>query len=95
MSFGGKFKLYTVLNGLIFPTSTQPRISFERDIKYVLRKCEMQKLKKIIKICQFVPVIIKKIICAEMVDAPGKNDETEENIRLQIVYFEVKSKCQV
>jgi hypothetical protein len=37
----------------------------------------------------------KKIICAEMVDAPGKNDETEENIRLQIVYFEVKSKRHV
>jgi hypothetical protein len=35
MSFvanGGKFKLYTVLNGLIFPTPTQPRISFERAI---------------------------------------------------------------
>jgi hypothetical protein len=30
-----------------------------------------------------------------MVDAPGKNDQTEENIRLQIVYFEVKSKCHV
>jgi hypothetical protein len=33
MSFvtnGGKFKLYTVLNGLLFPTPTQPRISFER-----------------------------------------------------------------
>jgi hypothetical protein len=32
MSFvvnGGKFKLYTALNGLIFPTPTQPRISFE------------------------------------------------------------------
>jgi hypothetical protein len=30
MSFvtnGGKFKLYAVLNGLIFPTPTQPRIS--------------------------------------------------------------------
>jgi hypothetical protein len=35
MSFvtnGGKFKLYTVLNGLIFPTPTQSRISFERAI---------------------------------------------------------------
>jgi hypothetical protein len=30
VSNGGKFKLYTVLNGLIFPTPTQPRISFER-----------------------------------------------------------------
>jgi hypothetical protein len=29
VSNGGKFKLYTVLNGLIFPTPTQPRISFE------------------------------------------------------------------
>jgi hypothetical protein len=27
VSNGGKFKLYTVLNGLIFPTPTQPRIS--------------------------------------------------------------------
>jgi hypothetical protein len=30
VSNGGKFKLHTVLNGLLFPTSTQPRISFER-----------------------------------------------------------------
>jgi hypothetical protein len=32
MSFvtnGGKFKLYTVLNGLLFPTPAHPRISFE------------------------------------------------------------------
>jgi hypothetical protein len=29
---GGKLKLYTVVNGLIFPTPTQPRISFERPI---------------------------------------------------------------
>jgi hypothetical protein len=32
VSNGGKFKLYTVLNGLIFPTPTQSRISFERAI---------------------------------------------------------------
>jgi hypothetical protein len=32
MSNGGKFKLYTVLNGLLFPTPTQPRISFKRAI---------------------------------------------------------------
>jgi hypothetical protein len=32
VSNGGKFKLYTVLNGLIFPTPTQPRISFERAV---------------------------------------------------------------
>jgi hypothetical protein len=32
VSNGGKFKLYTVRNGLIFPTSTQLRISFERAI---------------------------------------------------------------
>jgi hypothetical protein len=32
VSNGGKFKLYTVLNGLLFPTPTQPRISFERAI---------------------------------------------------------------
>jgi hypothetical protein len=34
VSNGGKFKLYTVLNGLIFPTLTQPRISFERPIYF-------------------------------------------------------------
>jgi hypothetical protein len=34
---GGKFKLYTVLNGLIFPTPTQPRISFERAILIILQ----------------------------------------------------------
>jgi hypothetical protein len=32
VSNGGKFKLYTVLDGLIFPTPTQPRISFEHAI---------------------------------------------------------------
>jgi hypothetical protein len=32
MSNGGKFKLYTVLNGLVFPTPTQPKILFERAI---------------------------------------------------------------
>jgi hypothetical protein len=32
VSNGGKFKLYTVLNGLIFPTPTKPRISFELPI---------------------------------------------------------------
>jgi hypothetical protein len=31
VSNGGKFKLYTVLNGLIFPTPTQSRISFEQN----------------------------------------------------------------
>jgi hypothetical protein len=36
LSNGGKFKLYTVLNALIFPTPTQSRISFERAIYYVL-----------------------------------------------------------
>jgi hypothetical protein len=35
VSNGGKFKLYTVLNGLILPTPTQPRISFERPIFYL------------------------------------------------------------
>jgi hypothetical protein len=30
VSNGGKFKLYTVLNDLLFPTPTQPRIAFER-----------------------------------------------------------------
>jgi hypothetical protein len=33
VSNSGKFKLYTVLNGLIFPTPTQPRSSFERAIE--------------------------------------------------------------
>jgi hypothetical protein len=37
MSNGGKFKLYTVQNGLIFPTPTQPRISFERAIDYAIK----------------------------------------------------------
>jgi hypothetical protein len=41
VSNGGKFKFYTVLNGLIFPTPTQHRISFERaiqnqKIKYII-----------------------------------------------------------
>jgi hypothetical protein len=35
--YGGKFKLYTVLNGLIFPTPTLPRISFERAIQLLQR----------------------------------------------------------
>jgi hypothetical protein len=33
VSNGGKFKLYSVLNGLLFSTPTQPRISFERMIQ--------------------------------------------------------------
>jgi hypothetical protein len=33
VSNGGKFKLYTVQNGLIFPTPIQPRISFEHAIQ--------------------------------------------------------------
>jgi hypothetical protein len=33
----GKFKLYTVLNGLLFPTPTHPRISFERAIEYSVK----------------------------------------------------------
>jgi hypothetical protein len=33
---GGKFKFYTVLNGLLFPTPTQPRISFERSIDLLI-----------------------------------------------------------
>jgi hypothetical protein len=35
VSNGGKFKLYTVLNGLLFPIPTQPWISFERQIHTV------------------------------------------------------------
>jgi hypothetical protein len=50
MSFvvnGGKFKLYTVLNGLIFPTPTQPRISFERVIviMYTDKNCRRGRLR--------------------------------------------------
>jgi hypothetical protein len=36
VSNGGKFKLYTVLNGFIFPSPTQPRISFERAIFFFI-----------------------------------------------------------
>jgi hypothetical protein len=36
VSNGGKFKLYTVLNGLIFPTPTHPTILFERAILFYL-----------------------------------------------------------
>jgi hypothetical protein len=32
VSNGGKFKLYTIPNGLLFSTPTQPMISFERMI---------------------------------------------------------------
>jgi hypothetical protein len=35
VSNGGKFKLYTVLNGLLFSAPAQPRISFERAIQDV------------------------------------------------------------
>jgi hypothetical protein len=46
VSNGGKFKLYTVLDGLIFPTPTQPRISFEHTIvmsqsKKITRKAKV------------------------------------------------------
>jgi hypothetical protein len=34
VSNGGKFKLYTVPNGLPFSTPTQPRFSFERMIEF-------------------------------------------------------------
>jgi hypothetical protein len=37
VSNGGKFKLYTVLNGLLFPTPTQPRMLFERAILHLRR----------------------------------------------------------
>jgi hypothetical protein len=45
VSNGGKFKLYTVLNGLIFPTPTQPRISFERPICRIPSRCCILRLK--------------------------------------------------
>jgi hypothetical protein len=48
VSNGGKFKLYTVLNGLIFPRPTQPRISFERAILGLGRiPCAVSAYKKI------------------------------------------------
>jgi hypothetical protein len=34
VSNGGKFKLYTVSNGLLFSTPTQSRFSFERMIEF-------------------------------------------------------------
>jgi hypothetical protein len=37
VSYGGKFKHYTVKNGLIFPTPSQPRISFERATDYIIK----------------------------------------------------------
>jgi hypothetical protein len=47
VSNGGKFKLYIVLKGLIFPTPTQPRILFERAISCE-RPDHNKKLKRII-----------------------------------------------
>jgi hypothetical protein len=54
VSNGGKFKLCTVLNGLIFPTPTQPRISFERPILF---KCNAV-FKKSIKGFDFSVIVI-------------------------------------
>jgi hypothetical protein len=34
VSNGGKFKLYTVLNGLVFPMPTQSRFSIECHLQY-------------------------------------------------------------
>jgi hypothetical protein len=49
VSNGGKFKLYTVLNGLIFPVPTQLRISFERaiSINIVYTGCSFKFLLKV------------------------------------------------
>jgi hypothetical protein len=49
VSNGGKFKLYTVLNDLIFPTPTQPRISFEHAIVILfIEFCLPRKKSKIV-----------------------------------------------
>jgi hypothetical protein len=61
VSNGGKFKLYTVLNGLIFPTPTQPRISFERPIFFYLA---VQKILFCIQILQSI-VLFPCYICKE------------------------------
>jgi hypothetical protein len=42
VSNGGKFKLYTVLNGLIFPTPPQPRILVERAIQSVSKRTNIK-----------------------------------------------------
>jgi hypothetical protein len=47
VSNGGKFKLYTVLNDLFFPTLTQPRILFERAISCTRNSREDLNLSKI------------------------------------------------
>jgi hypothetical protein len=49
VSNGGKFKLYSVLNGLIFPVPTQLRISFERaiSINIVYTGCSFKFLLKV------------------------------------------------
>jgi hypothetical protein len=39
VSNGGKFKLGSILNGFIFPTPTQPGISFERAIYVTGKVC--------------------------------------------------------
>jgi hypothetical protein len=38
VSNGGKFKLYTVPNGLLFSTPTQPKFSFERMIEFTIEE---------------------------------------------------------
>jgi hypothetical protein len=63
LSNSGKFKLYTVLNGLIFPTPTQPRISFERSIQacqtisfYTEKKTSLSKIITYRRNIMFIPI---------------------------------------
>jgi hypothetical protein len=55
---GGKLKHYTVLNGLIFPTPTQPRISFER-ANNKDRSVDLYEQLIALKTCLIVHYIIK------------------------------------
>jgi hypothetical protein len=56
VSNGGKFKLYTVLDGLIFPTPTQPRISFERAI-LAFTHGFASKFQNVLKLCFYFHVL--------------------------------------
>jgi hypothetical protein len=76
MSNGGKFKLYTVLNGLIFPKPIQPRISHNlnfyimindifhpRSKVYSWEHTNLYVIKKKLSSLSFVVVIINHDIC--------------------------------
>jgi hypothetical protein len=47
VSNGGKLKLYTLLNGFLFSTPTQPRFSFERMIHYI--ECSFKFILKVLE----------------------------------------------